>query len=206
MEKEKNYFYNRRLTTRFNVNISGKFKVKIRDENLNIEEELELPVEIINISYHSIMFSFESNEFIFKTVNRNPFYNTYEILFNTLDMDFSFDLEIEWEKFFPKIGKDCKVISGAIIKNIYDSKIKESLLCLLTLLDLKNVFLGLFPKEMEFDRFNDDILTKIDKEEYLNFLLKLYKQDVSKNKFIRKEILDEEERKKMLEILAYLGY
>ncbi len=208
MAEDKTFFclYNRRKTTRFDVDLEGTLIVKIRDENLNLQEEVSLPVHITNISYHGIMFSYASNEFIFKTIQENSIYNVYDIFFNIFDIDFSFRLDIEWEKFLPEVGKDCKVINGAIITNIFDSKAKDNLLYLLTLLGLKNVFLGLFPKEIEFNKFNDEILSKIDKEEYLNFLLKIYKQDISKNKFVRKDILEEEERKKILEILTYLGY
>ena len=208
MNKNENiaYFFNKRLTTRFDVSIDGLLNVKIRDVNFNLEEEFNLPVHIMNISYAGIMFSYANNDFLFTIVKKDSIYNIYEISFNFMDMDFLFRLNIEWEKFLPETGKDCKIISGAIIANTYDSEIKDRLLTLLTLLHLNNVFLGLFPKEIEFNTFNEKILTKIDKEEYLNFLLKIYKQDIQKNCFIRKDNLEEDERIKFLEIIKYLGY
>lgn len=200
------YLFNRRLTTRFDVSIDGTLNIKIRDENLEVMDEFSINVHILNISYAGIMFSYANNDLLFKIVENDSIYNIYEISFNFIDIDFKFILNIEWEKFFPQVGKDCKIISGAIITNIYDSDTKDKLLTLLTILLLDKVFLGFFPEEIEFKKFNDEILNKIDKEEHINFLFKIYKQDIKKNKFVRKKELQEEEREKFLEILRYLGY
>ena len=128
-------YSNRRITSRYNLNLHSK--ISLEYDNKTYDE----PVEIIDISFDGIQIVFSNNDFFFKYLDLID--NTEHDLTIQLEYEkktYSFKHYINWIKIFNFGEKDFYVLSGLKFKN--KKEIKNILLDLLVILQMKNIYIG----------------------------------------------------------------
>lgn len=131
---------NKRITSRFRINISGIIYLYIEDANSpTLNKELSEPIEIINISYNGIQIVFSDNEFLSKLFNIKENYEIF-IEFEFQKRDYKFKVSKKWEKIYDLAEYDYYTSLGFVFdESEYE---KESLIDLLLILYFQDVYFG----------------------------------------------------------------
>ena len=124
---------NRRITSRYNVDIHGK--IILQEDSRNYEED----IHILNISYNGIQVTFSNNDFLLK------YFNNMDAKKNNIITKFEFDNEtyifkhsIKWIKIFNIGERNFYTLSALIYEN--KEEIEKDILNIILTIQMKNIY------------------------------------------------------------------
>ena len=129
-------YSNRRKTYRFTLNLHGK--ILLHDGN---NKDMHETIEITDISYDGLQLVFSRNTFLFDFLEAQESLDlNITTQFEYEGKTYSFEHLINWIRVFNFGEKDFYVLSGLKFKN--REKIKEILLELILVIQMKNIYIG----------------------------------------------------------------
>jgi hypothetical protein len=141
MKKEDIVYSNRRNTSRFSINKSGKIFLVKNDKYL------EETVDVSNISYDGIQIVFSNNEFLYKYMDTQMLKDAdMKIEFEIHEKRYSFAATVNWIRIYNYGENDYYALSG--LNFVKRANFEEDLIDLILDLMTENIYLG-EPKETE---------------------------------------------------------
>lgn len=189
---------NKRDYLKFPLELEAKMLFK----NLSREIKNEFNVLIKSISYENIKINLRNTEFVYNLINYQKTEDQFELLitFNFEDKEYSFINQIYCYNIALTPDREFEVTIETLV-NKSNNIDNDNLLEILVTLCLRSIFIGYISKEIEAEKFENDILDKITDETEKKFVLSLYQKDYEKSIYKLKESTDYEKRELLKKIL-----